>query len=471
MVWDCRRHVHAVPPAPGLGNVVGVGLGRWGSRRATWGPAAAAQILRRATFGPFPGVVQRTVDRHRSAEELIESLVAAPPVPFTPEAIVDGVPLPVDIDAPGTPISDDPAVERARLSRLDAHRPWWVRRMRSDEAGLHERMMWFWHGHFTTSSFKVDDTTLCWRQLRTLHDHALGNFGDLAKAMTIDGAMLRYLDGDGSLGRAPNENYGRELMELFTIGIGGFTQDDVEAAAAALAGWRVVPTDLSVEFDAARATRGPVEFLGHRGRLDPDGLIDILLEQESCAPFVVRKLAAFLIGDGVDDATIRTWADSFRNSGYEIAPLVGAILRSEHFVAPSAGRPRTPIEWYCGALRVSGDERRDSNLDLFELGQSPYLPPNVSGWPPAATWTGPTQMQARAMLVSQLTFPPSIGSPGTDPIDAALEQCSIFDVGDRTRQALARQHELLGRLPDATEADLTAATMGALLLSPEFSWA
>lgn len=431
---------------------------------------SVARVLARTTFGPHPGSVRREFAAHGTVGSVVDGQLSRPPIPFEPTVVIDGETLPVDIDAEGTALSDDPEVERQRLLRLDAFRPWWVRRMRSPDAGVHERMMWFWHGHFTTSSFKVDDTLLCWRQLRLLHEHALGNFGDLAKALTIDGAMLRYLDGAGSVAAGPNENYAREMMELFTIGLGGFTQRDVVAAARVLSGWKVAIPSQAVEFHPEDAWHEPVRFLGRRRRFDVESLIDAVLDHDDCAPFVTRKIALFFLGVDPPDDQIAAWARSFRRSGYEIGPLVEEIIRSPQLVDPAAGRPRTAIEWYCAALACTGAAERDTNLELYRLGQSPYLPPNVSGWPPPAAWLAPSQLHARALLLTEMEMPAARElADEADLVAAVAERCSLFDLSPSTAETLTELDRALASDASVTPPDRAAAVLSAALMSPDFT--
>lgn len=436
--------------------------------------AGVAHVLRRTTFGPFAGAFERIGDAEQGA--VVDRQLEADPVPFTPTATIDGSTSPLDIDVADSPQPEGTDAERARLGRVMGFRPWWVRRMLSDEAGLHEKMMWFWHGHFTTSSEKVDDTTLCWRQLRTLHTHALGNFAELATAMTVDGAMLKYLDGASSVGDAPNENYAREFMELFTLGFGKFRQSDVLAAARVFAGYTVTNPGMDVVRVPENCFRGKVTAFGIRRRFTPEQLIEVILDQDDCAPFVVRKLWRDLIGGPPDADRVGEWAREFRRSGYEIAPLLARMLHSAEFAGSAGSRPRTPIEWYCAAMRATGDAaapERDTNLELFRLGQSPYLPPSVAGWPDAPAWLSPTQAHARAMLVGRLAFPAAQeladALAGPDPsafMDAVADRCGVAEFGPSSTAAL---RSLASRLDGTAPARRAAVVLGAALLTPEMS--
>lgn len=432
---------------------------------------AAAHVLRRTTFGPFTGAIGDAASRPGGVRQLIDEIVAAPPVPFEPWAVVDGAREDLDIDVADSPRPEGTEEERRRIARVMAFRPWWVRRMASDEAGLHEKLMWFWHGHFTTSSDKVDDTTLCWRQLRTLHRHATGNFGDLAKAMTVDGAMLKYLDGASSVADEPNENYAREFLELFTLGLGRFDQSDVVAAAKVFAGYTVTNPDQEVVRVDENTLHRPVRAFGVRGRFSPDDLIDVVLRQDACAPFVVTKLWRSFIGGEPDRPTIDRWAKGFRSSGYEILPLVERMLHSDVFAERVFSRARSPIEWYCAATRATGDAERDTNWDLFQLGQSPYRPPSVAGWPDV--WLSPTQSHARALLLGELSFPEADALTEL-PLDRLLpaiaDRCGVPGWSDASAAALGDLHtrSAAGGVEDRVR---VAALLAAALMPPELSLA
>jgi uncharacterized protein (DUF1800 family) len=384
----------------------------------------------------------------------------------------------VGTDLPNGGVIDiDAQAPELDLRLVRQYRNWWVRRMRADEAGLHEKMTWFWHTHFTTSTLKVPDNNLCWRQLRTLHEHALGNFGDLAKAMNVDGAMLMYLDGDGSKGAAPNENYGRELMELFTLGIGNYRQSDVRSAAKILAGWKVhlnptaLPTALAVTREPDSTYDGRVTIFGRRGKFTPDDLIDIILEQPSCAPFIVRKLWRSFIGGRPDEKLVARWAKSFRRSNFEIAPLVSTILTSEAFAEARLRRARTALEWHCAAIRITGVDVPFA-YGLDDLGQMPYMPPSPAGWPGDSEWLSATQSHARAQFLSLFAFDAMGEVAGeADIVDALLDRCSLFELDAGTRSALDDLAAELAADP-AVDPELRAATVTtAILLSPDFALA
>jgi uncharacterized protein (DUF1800 family) len=417
--------------------------------------ARMASLLRRATFGPFPGQVDAHLDAGRDARDVVDDLLSTPAIPFTP---------PHDIDVPLSATSP-PELGAPTLQR------WWVERMASDEAGLHEKLMWFWHGHFTTNASKAN-YLLLWHQLRTIHEHALGNFRDLAKAMVVDPAMLMWLDGADSKIDAPNENLGRELMELFTLGRGHYSEDDVRAAARSLAGWTIDFDRAEARFIPAFGPTEPDRFLGRTTRWTPQSLVDHILEQPATGPFVVRKLWRSFIGGPVDESLVATWADRFRSTGYEIRPLVATMLESLAWSRTEATRERSAIEWALAALRALGVAPTSVNTaDIQSLGQAPYDPPNVAGWPDGDTWVSPASTFARASFVARYSEDPDAhaaawGANRRDTVDAVLDRCSLFEVSASTTAGLRSLAQTVG-----PGAEGRLVLLQAALLSPEFALA
>ena len=436
-------------------------------------PEELARALARVTFGPFPGQVDDALARSLSVEDVIEER-AAIRAPFEPRDLAvmprgDGVELvdsgPLRIDGPDPAPYDNP----------HSYRNWWVQRLMSDDAGLHDRMMWTWHGILTTGAQKIDRINLIWQQLRILNRHALGNLRDLLVEMSVSGATLLYLDGVNSdIKGPPNENYARELMELFTLGRGRFTQTDVVAVAKVLAGWSIdvehepLP-DNRVWLRTDAALDRPVTVLGVRGVRRVGDLVDVLLRHEACAPFVVGRLWDALIGGPRNRRLVDRWARSFRKSGYEIGPLVRTMVHSRQFL--EIDRPRSGLEWYCSVLRIWGlERRRDIPVDLERLGQSPYLPPNVAGWPNRQAWLSSTHLAARIRLIADLRLPAdvaaAISASNESPVQAALARCSLPSVDAATTAALA---DLDRKLSSVTDESHIESLLRVIALTPEFA--
>ena len=294
--------------------------------------AAIAHLLRRTSFGPFPGQVEALNAGGLAAA--LDGVLAATPPPLPPDPVLD---------------------------TGDGERPpaWWLRRMQDPATGLHEKMVWFWHGHFTSSIDKVGSWQMMWNQHGLLRQQALGNFRTMALQMTIDPAMLIYLDGDPSEAIDPNENYSRELQELFTIGVDNVTEPNVKAGAKALAGWDVDWNTATAVFHQYAAISTPVTFLG-RSCLRYDDVVNAAVDHPACAPFVAAKLHKYFHGVDPTPARKAELGDLFRTNNMEILPLVTAILRDPNFFDPSLrmNRPRYPVEWASAGVRGDHQHRR-----------------------------------------------------------------------------------------------------------------
>jgi uncharacterized protein (DUF1800 family) len=302
-----------------------------------------------------------------------------------------------------------------------------------------------------------------WRQHQLLRTHAMGNFRTLMQQITVDAAMLGWLDGDASSSEAPNENYGRELMELFTLGRGNYTEADVRAAAYALSGWSVDDKKgLQVAFDPERGPQHAVTLLGKQVA-DAKGVINTVCEHDAFAPLIAGKLYTYFHGVAPDDATRRRLADGFRASGLEIRPLVTAIMRDPSFFDHRYTRPRLPVEWYAAANALLGGEPAPDLLEV--LGQVPFNPPNVAGWPMSARWLSAGAAMARATKGWEAAGDTEVVATD-DPVGWVLARASLYEVTDTTRKALTRA---ASRVDSKRE---RASVLHALVVaSPEFSLA
>jgi uncharacterized protein (DUF1800 family) len=308
------------------------------------------------------------------------------------------------------PFTDQPTSRRADgVQLLDT----WMQLLHTTPRPLQAAMTWFWHDHFAVSYPVVKAATPFARYLDRLHANALGNFRTLITEITTDAAMLLFLDGTTSTAAAPNENYARELLELYTIGVGNFTEADVRAGAVALAGWVVRPReDHRVQLVAARRSTVPQVVLGRTVR-DAAGVVDAAVSAEACATFVAGKLAAWFLGPDHDPSLVPGFARVFRDSGLAIAPLVKAVL-----TAGLEGRGGdlvlAPFPWLATAQRALGARlpARVAYTQLELAGQLPLVPPNVGGWPGPAAWLGASATAARVSMASALIDT----VPATNPV-------------------------------------------------------
>lgn len=413
-----------------------------------------AHVLRRVSFGPFPGQVEELLSRGPSG--VIDlALTTAPHRPPDP-----------------LPGQDDYGQTMTR---------YWLRRMLDRTPSLHERMVWYWHGHLTSGLDKVPERAL-WRQHGLIRTHALGNFRTLLQAVVTDAAMLLYLDAAGSQGDDPNENLARETMELFALGRDAITEPDVRAAARATAGFQVDGQSFAVTRVAESMYDRPLTIFGIRKRWDLSSFVDAVCDQPSCASHVSRRIYRHLVGVEPAPARLEELASSFRRSGLEIRPLVEAIVRGPEFLSSRRTRPRTPLEWLVPALAVTGNAAIDGRpadrkagteavppFDvswLDRLGQMPFRPPNVGGWPADDRWSAAGQVIARASLLQELRLHPQVIDAVAPTVDAMLGHCGLYDVSPTTRSALQRAIDRQTEFDEGLELLVTLA-----LLSPEFALA
>jgi uncharacterized protein (DUF1800 family) len=325
-------------------------------------------------------------------------------------------------------------------------------------------MAWFWHGHFVSGLDKVKVPLLMVQQLRTFRSLAFAPFPELVRAATIDPAMLLYLDGGTSTGSQPNENYGRELLELFTLGIGNYTEDDVKAGAKALTGWTIDRHTGQSMFLLARHDDNAQRYLGVSNVHDVDSVVAAVTTNAACAPFVAGKLARTILGPSVDDGLVHELATTFAASGLDTRGLVRAILEA---AASGEAQPAfvQPVPWLVAAQRATASmpANRPRLGGLRAAGQLPMVPPNVAGWPLGQVWLGASTVVARYNLANAM----AASSPDGNN---AMVAATAFDL-DALADSLARP-EGFG---DATRAALAQvkndprAVLALALVSPELS--
>jgi uncharacterized protein (DUF1800 family) len=296
-------------------------------------------------------------------------------------------------------------------------------------------MALFWHNHFTSALRKVKWPTLMYRQNLLLRRHALGNFREMLHAIAKDPAMILYLDNQSNRKGKPNENFAREVMELFTLGEGRYSERDIKEAARAFTGWMVDRTTGQFRVDPRRHDPGSKTFMGRTGAFDGDDILDIILEQPQVAIFISEKLWREFIAGDPDPQEIARLARIFRAADYEIKPLVQAILMSPDFRA-SGNRGtlvKSPVELIVGTARMfnigANDGRRFARLGRY-LGQDLFDPPNVKGWPGGNAWITSNTLLARQHfleLVVRATGMP----PGDGPRRPAMVNQALPMAGER----------------------------------------
>jgi uncharacterized protein (DUF1800 family) len=352
-----------------------------------WNRAAAAHLFRRAGFAAS----SKTLDEAVSASpgDVVRSLIEAPPEADQFRRQIDD--LAATVLAGGDPHN---------LAAV------WCYRLLGTPDPLREKMTLFWHGHFATSAEKVDKADLMHRQNELLRQHALGDFGRLVQNVSRDPAMLIYLDSATNRKSRPNENYARELMELFCLGEGNYTERDVQELARCFTGWEIRRGKF--HFNRYQHDDGEKTILGKTGDFGGEVAVEIILRQPSAPRFIAGKLFRWFICDepAPPPALVEPLAKVFRDSDLDIAVLVEHILRSELFFSEAAvGRKvRSPVELAVGLLRAleGSTNAYDLARGLRDLGQGLFYPPNVKGWDGGRAWINSSTLLARANFVQQL---------------------------------------------------------------------
>ncbi len=288
---------------------------------------------------------------------------------------------------------------------------WWITQMIQTESPVIEKMALFWHGHFTSSLDKVEQPSLLYKQHITLRRHALGNFGSMLKAIAKDPAMSVYLDGQLSKKDNPNENFARELLELFTLGHGNYKEADIKNIARAFTGWSTNRYNETYAFNKADHDRTPKYVLGKRVHTGDD-VIRVLLERPETAMTIANKFWSLFINDSApDEAVTQVWAKQFRNAKYDIKTLLKAVISSDAFWSDdNKGRlTKSPVDLVIGSLRALPPKKSNlfttENLEgiLKNLGQNLFDPANVKGWKSGYAWIDAETIMVRSSMVNKLT--------------------------------------------------------------------
>ncbi|HMH23082.1 MAG TPA: DUF1800 domain-containing protein [Puia sp.] len=403
--------------------------------KGKWDREQVAHLLKRTMFGASGADLEhfRKKSLRKTVKELLDTVYPAPGPPinnynddkYTDPEILPGQDWTSSLKFDG--------MNNGR--RRNSFKSWWLGLMLNQDRSLREKMVLFWHNHFVTETNTVDNALFCYQYNVLLRKHALGNFGELVKAVTLEPAMLRYLNGYASSKKAPDENYGRELQELFTVGKGidlkqgmagagqdvteagtgadvkHYSEDDVKAAARVLTGYTLNYKTFSSSFDPRRHDEADKQFSvfygnrlirgqkGKEGAGELDELLDMILAREEVSKFICRKLYRFFVYHTIDDATERNvivpLATLFRKKKYEIAPVLEMLFQSRHFFdqANYGSMIKSPVDFTVGLCREYSIGFPDGNdceeqYGLWEqvrnqaagLQQNIGDPPNVAGW-------------------------------------------------------------------------------------------
>lgn len=324
------------------------------------GRAAVGHLLRRAAFGPGPATDDLLALPYAQA---VERLLAGLAQPATPAAGLDPF-------RPG-------AIQQA-----------WTTRLLSGQAALAERLTFFWHGHFATSQSKVVDGALLWQQLETLRAHGAGRFEALLLHVSRDVAMVRWLDGNSNRKGHPNENYARELMELFALGRGAYEEQDVREVARCFSGWGSRHHEFV--FTPLHHDAGEKTVFGSTGRFGGEDAVRLVAEHPACAPFLCGKLLASFVGPDASRAFRERLVATWRQAGGDLARVLRALLLDDEFLDARHARAlvRSPVEFVVAAARARGLAALPDGVagSMDRQGQVLFRPPSVKGWPSGTAW-------------------------------------------------------------------------------------
>ena len=425
---------------------------RRGKRKPTtqkWTKAHVRRVFWRAGFGATPAEASKWVKRGR--KDTIDWLMRG-----------DG---PAELKGP-SPSADGKPIDRENEFGHDAL--WWLDRMVRTTRPLEEKLTLFWHDHFATRDQTVP---LMLRQNELLRAHALGEFPKLLRAITLDPAMQQFLSLAGSHKSAPNENFARELMELFTLG-SGYTEDDIREASRALTGFVAVRENgrtTGVRFDAARHDAGVKTIFGKRGTWGWEDVLRLCLEHPAHAPFMVEKLWAYFVGTPILPSTRTKLAKVYVDSGLRISTLVRRMLDHPHLYK-DLDRPwmvKWPVVFVAGQLRTMGApvDRRAWVYLMGSMGQRLFAPPSVAGWEWGPLWMSSNSMRARFIAAGELLrkgAPAHVPDGSIDPglsakghLDLANAVLGAPAVSPATRTALERMAAAALAAPEASSTSET----------------
>ena len=420
-----------------------------------------SRLLQRFGFGPRPG---------EYAQALKSGVAATRTKVLTVPAVDAGAAQVVEPDI--TDLGKRPAANSKEIVpfsialryQTQQMTLWWLDRMALSDHGLTERMTWFWHGHWATSIQKLNYAMPLYIQNKTLRANCLGNFKEMSRAMINDAALQFWLDGQESTAKSPNENLGRELMELFVLGVDRYTEDDVKAAARALTGYQVEKSSGVVTFNAKRHDANPITILGTTQPFAGESLSDFLVARQDNATFIAERLWYRFISS--TEAMPSTFAAMKAFAGRDISAAVKAMASDPAIKDSKNDLVKAPVEWFIAACRAL--ELTPSNLKtsgqlfnyLDKLGQVPFNPPSVGGWPAGEAWLSSATAQYRiafaAWLIKQSELRGLKEIPVSSRVLKSADWLGVAEWSPRTQLALR------GSLADPAQFALLA------LCSPEF---
>ncbi|HEY4360635.1 MAG TPA: DUF1800 domain-containing protein [Bryobacteraceae bacterium] len=428
---------------PALALAQGSGPAQWQNDlspigAADWNYDAAAHLLERAGFGGTPEEIEALakLTPQQAVARLVRfegaPAIQLPPFdesgvhdpglePFPPSrpAVTDlakekGEALGIKVKPAGNrrlqPIVDE-FFYWLRASALETNRVsyWWANRMLTSPRPLQEKMALFWHGHFASNEAKVRDYRKLLMQLQLFQNQGLGNFRDLTVAVAQGPAMLSFLDAGVNVKGASNENFAREIMELFTMGVGHYTEKDIREAARAFTGWNY--DDVKFVVNKEQHDDGEKTFLGKTGRFDGVDVIDIIMQQPATADYIAGKIYRYFVREDLSPELQKQLGSVLRDNHYEISPLLEKIFLSRDFYSPASvgTQIKSPVQLAVSTYRKLGQKNLpgvpDFNLATGALGQQLFAPPTVAGWAGGQSWITPGLLLERGNFARDILFP------------------------------------------------------------------
>jgi hypothetical protein len=426
--------------------------------RGPWSQRLAAHLLRRAGFGGTQTEIARAAAS--SMDGAVDALLdfapadSLPPVPdlYDPrttlrDALAGGLRLRQLDDGRRRELLTE--IRKGERRSIIALQHWWLNRMLATPAPLQEKMTLYFHGHFTTAAIQKGVTPqMAYDQNQLFRSNALGNLRELTWNVSIDPAMLIYLDNAGNDAQHPNENYARELMELFTLGVDRFSENDVRESARAWTGWRVNRPTGEARFVPARHDDGSKTFLGRTGNFSGRDVVEIIYSRPECAAFWASSLLNAFLYNAPEPQLVDAVASLLSANDYELRPVISMLLRSNVFYSSRAYRAlvTSPVQFVVGTYKALGlaaiDER--AQRALVQMGQILFYPPNVAGWPGGVNWLTSQTTIARENFVSGLvnassaTQPPWMQGPAMNASAAANRIVAEILCGDASTRAIAQ---------------------------------
>jgi uncharacterized protein (DUF1800 family) len=424
----------------------------------------ARHLLNRTGFGAPPRDVAEfsRLTREQAVDRLLASRRTEP---FNTPPVVEFV---APIRVKNASEEEKKFLIRAEAQKVVGMRAWWLQEMLASPTpadALRERMTLFWHNHFVSSQQKVKSAPLLLQQNLLLRRHALGNFGELLHAVSKDPAMIIYLDSATNRKGSPNENFAREVMELFTLGEGHYSEQDIKEAARAFTGWSVEPETGEFKWRAPAHDTGAKRVLGVEGDFDGDAVLDILLRQPAAAAFIAGKLWREFVSPQPEAKSVQRLATNFRDSGYEMKAVMRALLLSPDFWAKEnrATLMKSPADLVVGSVRTLNVRVPDAlplAFTLRNLGQDLFAPPNVKGWPGGEAWINSTTLLARKQFVERLLRAEEFVEPTrrADGVEMRYEDAPM-----QSRRRVQQLREEFGKGAAALEGDTRMRMVQALM--------